>query len=323
MDGALGLQSLYILKQTSINDVDTARSFGNGHINPASIGSNGDVIGMAAQRDVIGHFQCLGVDNVQSALRLIADVDPTAVRRHGRAMVHFDSFDHADNLIGGGIDDVNVIAGAIGLDNPNHLIPSGAQGQRAQNYAAQNRPPPTKHLFPHHRRLPKVSRSAALLAEHPVLQDLPFRIVLRIEMFSAIVKEVAAGLFRQGMYQQRALQIARYHQPQGGREILARVLVVPGAVSRRKRLQSKYLRGSGAPVTSNAASVATTLGHKDRLYFSLEELKIKLCGFAGGLLGPSSRRCTQQASQQSPAKNRRSEKAVHLRLPQKILSNFT
>ena len=131
------------------------------------------------------------------------------------------------------------------------------------------------------------------------------------------MKEVPTGAFRQGMYQQRALHIARYHQLRGGREILARVLVVPSAVSRRKRLQSKYLRGSGAPVARNAASMATTLGQKDRLHFSFKELKIKLRGFAGGLLGRSSRRCTQQASQQSPAKDCRCEKALHLRLPQR------
>jgi hypothetical protein len=55
-------------------------------------------------------------------------------------------------------------------------------------------------------------------------------------MFAAVMKEIAAGVFRQRMYKQRALHITRYHQPGGGLEILARVLVVPGGVSRRKGL---------------------------------------------------------------------------------------
>jgi hypothetical protein len=48
-------------------------------------------------------------------------------------------------------------------------------------------------------------------------------------------------------------------------------------------------------MAGNAASVPGTFGHKDRLHFGFEELKIKLGGLAGGSAGT----LAQQAKQQS------------------------
>ena len=82
---------------------------------------------MAAERDLLqDHLQRLRVDDVERAFGLVADVDPAAVGRGAGAVADLDALNHADDLVGGGIDEVHVVAGAVGLDDPR--MASGGAG---------------------------------------------------------------------------------------------------------------------------------------------------------------------------------------------------
>jgi len=51
----------------------------------------------------------------------VADVKPRAVERRGRPMTNLDAFDFGHYFIRGGVNDVNVVAGAVGLNDPNFV----------------------------------------------------------------------------------------------------------------------------------------------------------------------------------------------------------
>ena len=84
---------------------------------------------------------------------------------------------------------------------------------------------------------------------------------------------VAAGLGRERVRQQAAgLPIAGDHQAFHGIEVAPRLLVVPRGGAWGEALQAKSGPGGMADV---AACVAGTLGEKDRLDASLEELEVE------------------------------------------------
>ena len=63
------------LRELGVDHVHAARRLDDRHVHATAIGSYGDVIGMAAQRDALGDFQRLAIDHVERALRFVADVD--------------------------------------------------------------------------------------------------------------------------------------------------------------------------------------------------------------------------------------------------------
>src|SRR5262249_34251359 len=86
-------------------------------INPAPITANPDIIRMPAQRNLGDDFQRFSVNHVERAVRFVTDVDATAIRSSGRAMVHFDAGDLSDDLIRHWIDDMYIVAGSVGLND--------------------------------------------------------------------------------------------------------------------------------------------------------------------------------------------------------------
>ena len=66
----------------------------------------------AAQGNLLDELAAL-IDDVERAVGFVADVDPRAVRREAHAVRRFDALDHLDDLVGRGIDDVNVVAGGV------------------------------------------------------------------------------------------------------------------------------------------------------------------------------------------------------------------
>src|SRR5262245_25595134 len=67
-----------------------------------------------------------------------------------------------------------------------------------------------------------LSVGAARLSHHPVPERLPLGIVLRGEVLTAVVVEVAARLLGERMHEQLAFQAARHHRhAQHGVEVLA------------------------------------------------------------------------------------------------------
>ena len=88
---------------------------------------------MPAQGNSLDDLVRLDVDDVEGALGFVADVDAAAVGRGAGAVADFDSVDHGDDLVRRGIDDVDVVAGAIGLDNPDLVLRRGRR--RAQGHS--------------------------------------------------------------------------------------------------------------------------------------------------------------------------------------------
>src|SRR5215472_17831345 len=85
---------------------------------------------------------------------------------------------------------------------------------------------------------PTVEINRGLLHPGPLRQNLPVRVVLRLELAAAGVEQIAAGLGRERVVQEAAGGgVVEGDQARGGDEILARLLVVPGGGARRKLLQ--------------------------------------------------------------------------------------
>ena len=85
-----------------------------------------DVVRLPGQRNLLRDLQRLRIDDVERRGRLVAEVQPAAVRCGGHAMDHFGVRNLAHDLVGGWIDQVNAVAGGIGLDD------DGACGLRRQ-----------------------------------------------------------------------------------------------------------------------------------------------------------------------------------------------
>ena len=81
---------------------------------------------MPGQRNLLRDLQCLRIDDVERRGRLVAEVEPAAVWRGGHAMDDFGVRNLADDRVGHRIDQVNAVAGGIGLDD------DGAGGLRRQ-----------------------------------------------------------------------------------------------------------------------------------------------------------------------------------------------
>src|SRR5207237_9179728 len=105
------------LQADRVDNVNAAWSRGDGYINVAPILADRDIVGVAAERDLISYFQRPSVNHVQRALRFVTYVDVTSIGSDCRAMVHFDACDLSDDLIRRRIDDSDIVAGAVRLND--------------------------------------------------------------------------------------------------------------------------------------------------------------------------------------------------------------
>ncbi len=142
---ALGRQGFDVFQNARVNHVDAAGGLDDTDVDAPPIGGHGNIVGVAAQRNALGHLQSRAVNYVECAFGFIADIDAAAVGGHRHPVVYLDPLDHADHFICGGIDHINVVTGTIGLDDPDHSISSRARSHRAQNDADENEYSPTKH----------------------------------------------------------------------------------------------------------------------------------------------------------------------------------
>ena len=136
-----------------------------------------------------------------------------AAKQYARAMADFDSRNLSHDFVRVGVDDADVVAGGVSLNDPN--LANGRWRSTVQ-----------------------------LCTAHPCGQSLPLGIVLRFPVFAAIVDGVAARSFSQGMQQQPALgRVAGKDSWPDYVEVLARFFIAPGGASRRKRLQAHRSAG--------------------------------------------------------------------------------
>jgi hypothetical protein len=98
---------------------------------------------------------------------------------------------------------------------------------------------------------------------------------LRRPVPSAVVIQIAAGLYRERMRQEFAFgRIAWVHAQSDDVEVLARVLFSPGGGSSRDRRKAHR---SATGMTRDAARVTFSLGLQNGFYASLEEFEIQRC----------------------------------------------
>ena len=150
VDAALGRKRLDVLQRGGVDHIDAAGRLDDADVDPLSIGSHRDIVGVAAQRDAVGHLQRLRVDDVERAVRFVAHVDPGALRGDRDAVVHFDPFDHSHHLVRDGIDDVDRVSSAVGLDDPDVALLRGRRRPRAQQDRAEQDEPPPKRICGRH-----------------------------------------------------------------------------------------------------------------------------------------------------------------------------
>jgi hypothetical protein len=110
------------------------------------------------------------------------------------------------------------------------------------------------------------------------------------------VKEIAAGSFSEGVYEQWAPQVARDNHLPNGFEVLAGLLFVPARAAASKWLQTEP-RGLRTRMAYDTSRVAGAFRQENRLYFGFEKLEIERCtvGRWRNLLS------AQQTQQQGPA----------------------
>ena len=113
-----------------VNHVDRPRGLRDGHIELAAIRRNRQVVGVAAERDLLRHLHRLAVDDVDRVVGLVADPHRGPVGRGRGAVRPFDPGDLGHDLVRRGVDDVHGIAGAVGLDDPDQAAAGRRQRQR-------------------------------------------------------------------------------------------------------------------------------------------------------------------------------------------------
>src|SRR2546425_1300309 len=88
-----------------------------------------------------------------------------------------------------------------------------------------------------------------------------------------VMRDIATCLLRERMSKQLALQRIAGNDPcPDDIKVLARLFVIPGCGSRRKRLKT---HGRARRMAGHASRVAFTLRQKDWLYLRLEVFKVK------------------------------------------------
>src|SRR6266571_4896161 len=164
---------------------------------------------MAAQRNLVRHFQRLSVDDVQRAVGLITDVEPASVGSSRSSMVYLDACYLSDDFVRCWIDNADVVTGRVGLNDPD------LAGDRGRTLPAD-----------------------------PCRESLPFGIVLRLAVLASVVSGVTTRFLCERMQQQFALRwIAGHDSCPNHVEVLSRFFVIPRGVPWRNRLQSHGCAG--------------------------------------------------------------------------------
>ena len=190
-------------------------------------------------------------------------------------MAHLDAGDLADDAVRARIDEVHVVAGTVGLDDP-HLA------RRLRRGAAQ--------------------RGAA----HPGGERLPFRVVLDVQ-FAAVVMRVTAGVLRQRPQQATDVGLSRDDARPHQFEVLACVVVAPGRGARRERLQP-HRRAEDVDETHRAFPARLVV--KMRLHPRLELLEVE--GRSGRGLGRGRRGTRKQRHEHETQTGHRRAPFIHI-----------
>jgi hypothetical protein len=85
-----------------------------------------------AERYAARDRQSLSIHYIQGASPFVADVVAAPVRSHRRTVVHLDAGDGSDHFVGHRINDGDLVARAIGLDDTNGARRQGQSNENSQ-----------------------------------------------------------------------------------------------------------------------------------------------------------------------------------------------
>ena len=271
MPGALDRNALDARERQRVDDVHDTLALADRDVHALAVVADRNVIRVARQRDSAHDAQRPRVDDIERAIRLVADVELAAVRRRGGAVADFDAHDVAHDLIRRRIDDVHVVARAVRLHD------ARVQRRSARRRARQRR------------------------AVDPGEERLPFGIALRRPVLATVVMWIAAGFFSERMAQQPAQVRATRHDARTD-DVEVRVCLGVGPRGRALR-QRRELHRRAIAVTGDATRVAGPLRREDRLDTRFEEFEVERwgrrgCGAVGSGLRDDGRRGQQQGTKE-------------------------
>ena len=205
-----------------------------------------------------------------------------------------DAVDHADDFVGRRIDDVHVVAGAVGLDDPDLCSPPRRDGsvnsRTAAGTPAQNGTNTGESCAS---RISSCNRGLANVGTW-CPSTKAFKVCHSGSSCESSAcrrcEKIAARLLGQRVDEQFALQVAGRGHALNRLEVLSRFFFVPGRAAGCERLQPQR---RAARVAGDAARMTRPLGEKDRLHLGLEELEVKRS--RGG--GRSARLLAEQAGE--------------------------
>src|SRR3984893_2334597 len=120
--GPFRTDALDLGERGGIDDIRYARIVPNllpdPHIHSPSVRTHSDVVGVAGERDLLDHFQRLGIGHIERVVSLTTEVDPASVRGASDPMDRLDAFDLSHNLVRDGIKDVYCVSGGVTLNDP-------------------------------------------------------------------------------------------------------------------------------------------------------------------------------------------------------------
>src|SRR5262249_51348630 len=115
--GALDRNGLDLFLRRGVDHVDEAGRGGDRNVDALAVLADRDVVGMAGERDALRNLESLLIDDIERALPFITNVVAAAVGSGGGAVIDLDAVNGADHFVRSGIDDGDIVAGAIGLDD--------------------------------------------------------------------------------------------------------------------------------------------------------------------------------------------------------------
>ena len=113
MQSAVDRNALGPDQRHRIDDIERTGVAGNADYNAAVFGHS-DIVWMCTKRHLLHKFTGLAIENIERGVGFVADVHPGTVRRKRYPVGTLDTFDHLHHLVGGGIDHVDAVSGAVG-----------------------------------------------------------------------------------------------------------------------------------------------------------------------------------------------------------------
>ena len=136
---------------TGVDNVHEGASTHDGHVHFGAVGRDRDVVGASGQWD-LGHDAERGRGHdVERVVHFVAEVVLAPVRMARDTMWNLYARDHVDDFVGRRVDDVDVVAGRVRLDDPNGSLLGAErshQDQEPQCQHAESRLTITHHGAP-------------------------------------------------------------------------------------------------------------------------------------------------------------------------------